>query len=566
MRLFRAAQMREADARAAALGIATAELMRRAGEAVARATLRRYPGTRLAVVLCGRGNNGGDGYVAASWLARHGLAVRLYELAGAGGEPGDAQDARRAYLSAGGVAEPLDERSAPEVLALLAEAGRDAPPVVIDALFGSGLNRPLAGWLAELVEGLGRGAPGEGRARVVSIDLPSGIAADLAQPIGPHARADLTVELAGHKPAALFYPARHAYGEVVLADIGIPEEVLASCSDVRLLRTEDVRAALPKGDPAGHKYDAGTVSVVAGSGRYLGAAELACRGAWRGGAGLVTLASAAQHPAAWPETIHERLDWRADAGGARAWPPAGLEPKRAAALVVGPGLAPAALEHLGEVLLWAPGPVVLDAAALEPTALGQALGEARRAAERGAGGRGPHVLTPHLGEARRLLEALDDAPAPELLERDPLAAAAQLAEAYGAVVVLKGPTTVIAAPGGSVAASTRGSPALASGGTGDVLAGLLGALLAKPARPAGPGRRPGYDADRDADHGANPGAGLGVEAAFRRVCAGVWLHGVAGELAAAELGASLVAGEVAERLPGAFAAARAGGAAEAPRW
>src|SRR5690606_19954290 len=206
---------------------------------------------------------------------------------------------------------------------------------------------------------------------------------------------------------------------------------------------------------------------------------------------------------AWPETILEPHAWES-----AAWPPPGLTPRRACACVVGPGLDEAALPRLPDLLAWAPGPVVLDAAALAPAALA-AAGDLSRA-----------VLTPHAGEAARLLggEA-------ELLERDPLAAAARLAERYAAIVVLKGPTSVIAAPDGRQAVSTRGAPALASGGTGDVLAGLLGALLAAPG---------------------------GGEAAFERVCLGVWAHGVAGELAAAERGYGLVASAVAARLAAAF--------------
>ena len=499
MRLYRAQQMRDADARAAAAGVPTARLMDAAGAAVAEALLERFPHARPVVVLCGSGNNGGDGFVAAKRLERRGIDVRLYELAGAGERPGDAAEARRAFRAAGGRAARLDAGSYREVLALLEAAhAKGQAPVVVDALFGIGLDRPLDGWLAELVAGLN-----DGRARVVAVDVPSGLDADLARPIGPHVRADLTVELAGHKPAALFYPARAAYGEARLADIGVPPEALEASSEVALLTPALVRRALPDHAPDAHKYQVGSVCVVAGSQRYLGAAELACRGAWRGGAGLVTLVARERLAGAWPETILEPHAWES-----AAWPPPGLTPRRAGACVVGPGLDEAALPRLPDLLAWAPGPVVLDAAALAPAALA-AAGDLSRA-----------VLTPHAGEAARLLggEA-------ELLERDPLAAAARLAERYAAIVVLKGPTSVIAAPDGRQAVSTRGAPALASGGTGDVLAGLLGALLAAPG---------------------------GGEAAFERVCLGVWAHGVAGELAAAERGYGLVASDVAERLPAAF--------------
>lgn len=510
MKLYSAAQMREADARAAAAGVPTSQLMDAAGAAVAEAVAQRYPAARRVVVLCGVGNNGGDGYVAAERLLRRGVSVQLFELTGAGDRPGDAADARRSYLAAGGHSQPLEAGTASELPALLARptGQADAAPVVIDALFGSGLNRPLTGWLGALAEGLA-----DSGARVVSVDVPSGLNADLAGPIGPHVRAHLTVELAGHKPAALFYPARAAYGETVLADIGIPAQVLEASGDIDILEAASVRDALPHRRPDDHKYGAGTVCVVAGSQRYLGAAELACRGAWRGGAGLVTQVGDHRHPAAWPETILEPHDWTQVANApSGAWPPPGLEAKRAQACVVGPGLEPRAARHLGAMLAWAPGPVVLDAGALEPAAI---AGCRQQLADAAA------LLTPHAGEAERLLADL----APEhsgLVRSDPLSAAAHLAQLLGAVVVLKGPTTVIAAPDGRRAVSTRGTPAMASGGTGDVLAGLLGALLAAPG---------------------------GAPSLFERARLGVWLHGVAGELAAASVGDALVASDLVATLP-----------------
>lgn len=506
MELFRASQMRAADAAAAAAGVPTADLMRAAGRAVARAVLRHYPGTRLVALLCGPGNNGGDGFVAALALQRLGVEVLVYELeAATDRQEGDAADARRDYLAAGGRAAPLTAATLPELLTRL-RPGSDRKPVLVDALLGTGLSRPVTGWLGQLLPALGAsGVP------VVAVDVPSGLRADHATVAGPHVRADLTVVLGGHKPAGLFYPARAAYGQIELADIGIPAQVLEEASHTRILTPAAVRGALVPLQPAGHKYTAGTVCVVAGSRRYRGAAELACRGAWRGGAGLVTLVADDRYPGGRPETILQPHDWRATAEGS-AWPPAGLRERQAAACVIGPGLDPLALPHLGAMLEWAQGAVVLDAAALQPEALAAAAPLLRGK---------PTVLTPHAGEAARLL-AEDEG---QLLDDDPLAAAALLAERQGAVVLLKGPTTVIASPSGRLAVSTRGHPAMATGGTGDVLAGLLGALLA----PAG-----------------------AAQQLFERVCLGAWLHGVAGELAARRLGRSLVASDVARRLPDAL--------------
>ncbi|MFA7459525.1 MAG: NAD(P)H-hydrate dehydratase [Trueperaceae bacterium] len=513
MKLYSAAQMRDADARAVTAGVPTERLMDAAGAGAARCLLEAFPRAQHVVLLCGRGNNGGDGYVAAGYLSARGVKVTLYELEGERAGTGDAAAARAAYVAAGGQPHSLTEhtyRSAlAQVEALAPGSGGQGDAVVIDALFGTGLSRPLAGWLGELVEGLApAGLP------VVSVDVPSGLNADLAEPTGPHVTADLTVELAGRKPASLFFPNRRAYGRCVLLDIGVPAAALEAASDVVILSAGHVAPLLPALDPAGHKYSAGTVCVVAGSPPYLGAAELACRAAWRGGAGLVTLTATERFGGAWPETVFRHLE-------PGAWPPAGLEARSAGAMVVGPGLAPASLPALPAMLAWAPGPVVLDAGALEPGALLAAGTQLREVTA---------VLTPHAGEAARLLEAASSDGATEhggaLVGRDPLHAAGLLAQLHGAVVVLKGPTTVVSHPDGRTAVSTRGAPAMATGGTGDVLAGLLGALLARRG---------------------------GAEHAFERACLAVWLHGRAGELAAKQLGESLVASDVVAYLPPALA-------------
>jgi len=485
MRLFSAAQMRAADAAAAAAGMPTLLLMEAAGRAVADAVRERFPAAHTILVLCGKGNNGGDGYVAARFLQGSGCAVEVLEMApDPAGE--DAAAARRALLAHGGAPAPLDDHRLAAAL--------ERCDVVVDALLGSGLDRPLRGALKAWVE---RVTASE--LPVVAVDVPSGVSADAPTPPGTHVRAALTVQLAGAKRASAFYPARSAFGDVLVVDIGIPRQVLEQASRVTLLDAATVAPWLPVRPADAHKYSAGTVLVVAGSERYLGAAELACRAAYRGGAGLVTLAASARAPSGWPEVVFEPLRWTdaspLDVVGA-------LDPKRAQVAVVGPGLDPAAVPWLPLLLPELAGAVVLDAGALEP---GAELQEAVRA-------HGRAVLTPHVGEAARLLahstgDVLDD----------PLAAAAALAERYAAVAVLKGASTVVAAPDGRLAVSTRGHPGMATGGTGDVLAGLLGALLT----------------------GGDP---------FERACVGVFLHGRAGERAAAERGAGLVANDVVEAL------------------
>lgn len=494
MKVYRAAAMQEADRIAPERGVPLARLMRHAGEGVARAAVREFPEVREWHVLTGPGNNGGDGWVCALELLKRGRPARVWNLPGGVPAPGPAAAARDAFLRAGGrIGEITDGTDFP----VPSRAG------VIDALFGSGLSRPLAGLAAAFVAELsGLAGP------VVAVDVPSGLVSDLALSPGPFLAADLTVALAGYKPAHLFEPARSACGRIVLLDIGFPEGLPDECSDIRLLSEASVAPFLPPPEPGGHKYGAGTVCLVAGSERYRGAAELAARGAWRSGAGLVTLVSDGVFSAAWPETIFEPHDWAAD------WPPPGLSSKRAAALVVGPGLDPAAGPALPAIASWAPGPLILDAAALEPGLLRrlQPLPQA-----------GPPVLTPHAGEAERLLQEF----LPEragLAQTDPLEAAAQLTAELGAITVLKGPATVIAGLNGELAVSDRGHPALATGGTGDVLAGVIGAVLAR-----------------------TPAA----ETAFHSVCAAVFLHGLAGELAAERNGTGLIAGDVAEALPAA---------------
>ncbi|MEJ2666245.1 MAG: NAD(P)H-hydrate dehydratase [Deinococcales bacterium] len=490
MRLFTAAQMRAADAAAADAGMPTQLLMEAAGRAVAEAVRERYPAAGNVLALCGKGNNGGDGYVAARFLAAAGVRVTVLELSA---EPStnDAATARRALTAHGLAPAPLDA-------AQLAEALTRAD-LVVDALLGSGLDRALHGALVEVVERVSRsGLP------VVAVDVPTGVSADASSPPGPHLPADLTVQLAGAKRASAFYPARAAFGASLVADIGIPAEVLEAASPVVLLDTKAVAAWAPRRAPDAHKYSAGTVLVVAGSERYLGAAELACRAAYRGGAGLVTLAAAARAPAGWPEVVFQPLSWQAQSPLAAL---DDLDAKRAQTLVVGPGLDPKALAWLPALLERSPVPTVLDAGALEPD----------RDVEAAARAHGRCAITPHVGEAGRLLGATSA----EVLA-DPVAAARELAERFQAVCALKLAGAAIAAPDGRTAVSTRGHPGMAVGGTGDVLSGLLGALL--------------FDGD-----------------AFERVCLGVFLHGRAGELAARANGLGLVADDVVAALPEAAA-------------
>jgi ADP-dependent NAD(P)H-hydrate dehydratase / NAD(P)H-hydrate epimerase len=495
MRFFRAEGLHAADRAAAEAGVPTYDLMLAAGRSIAAALRRRWPSARRVAALCGPGNNGGDGYVAARALGAAGLEVHVHELRA---EPttDDARRARRELLDAalGGVR---------------VTTGEDVPPltvgVVIDALFGSGLSRPLEGQAAAWIEALVAS-----RLPVLAIDVPSGVRADRAGLEGPVVRADLTVQLAGAVAASALAPARGAFGAWEVAPIGIPETILDAHAAGVLLEHADVRPRFgPRPDDL-HKYRSGAVLVVGGSRRYAGAVELAARGAYRGGAGLVTIAASERVPSAWPETIFEQLGDDTDVDTLLRE----IGPSRSGASVLGPGWQ-VGRERLERALRAAHGPVVLDAGGLAH--------DLRVVARE----RGDVVLTPHHGEAARLLEgaALKHDP-----HDDPLGAALALAEAWGAIVVLKGAGTVIADASGQVALCRNGLGAMATGGTGDVLAGVLGAMLAGP-DDAGGGR------DERVDR-------------FERVAAAVFLHATAGEQAGA-LGAGMVASDLADALPAA---------------
>lgn len=491
MRLFTAEQMRSADRAAIDAGVASVLLMEAAGRGVADMLRERWPDAGRILVLCGPGNNGGDGYVAARYLRLAGLEVAVLEMSS---EPSseDADRARRAWIGMGG--------STPAPLASDALAGwMPHADVVVDALLGSGLSRPLEGSLVDVVRILA-GAD----ATVLSVDVPTGVSADSAVPPGEHVHAAATAQLAGPKMSSALEPARGAYGAWRVVDIGIPRRVLDAASDVRLLDGVHAPAPAPARPADAHKYSVGTVLVVAGSERYLGAAELACRGAYRGGAGLVTLAAEARLPSGWPEIVFAPLAWDDD-------PLAAIEridPKRVGCLVVGPGLDPRAVPFLPELLRRREAPFVLDAGALAADA-------SLRSA---VASHGACLLTPHVGEAAALLHAGTR----EVLS-DPLAAAREIASGWRAVVALKGATTVIARPSGRASVSTTGHPGMATGGTGDVLAGVAGAALS-----AAAARTP--DAVADAAERA------------------VWRHGRAGELAAVRYGAGLTASDVADEV------------------
>lgn len=484
-------------------------LMEHAAQATLRACLRFGPlrGKRVKI-LCGVGNNGGDGTALARLVQRLGARPTVILAGDRGKVKGDAATNLRA-------AEGLGIRVLTGAPSEHSHAlGAD---LVVDALLGTGARGPVRGPALPWVEGL---VQRRGRFPVVSVDVPSGVPADGGVPEGPFVQADLTVCMGLPKPFAVCPVAREAAGDVAVARIGFPAAQLETL-DVRrrLLVSGEVSSGLPRFPAAAHKGGRGKVLVWAGSPGMEGAASLAARAALRAGAGMVQVlgppGGRAILQAALPEAMvlertAEVLSGRL--GGLLEW---------ADALVVGPGLGedPGGAEALVRVLGSFPGPVVVDADGL-------------RRVEGGCRWPGVRVLTPHPGEAARML---GERIGPSLPERE--AAAVQLARQAGAWVLLKGRFSVLAHPDG-VEVNPTGGPALATAGSGDVLAGTLGALLAA----------------RDVGGEASPSAG-----ALGRVRAGVYLHGLAGDLGAV----GSLAGELADGLVAARAAlADAGGGDE----
>ncbi|GAB4259305.1 MAG: NAD(P)H-hydrate dehydratase [Deferrisomatales bacterium] len=446
-------------------GLPGAVLMETAGRGVFERVWARYrrPAVRgPVVVVCGRGNNGGDGFVAARCLAHRGCAVTVYLLGALEAVRGDAAVHLGAYLGCGGRLE--------EVAAGSAQGAREAlrrAALVIDAVLGTGLTDEVRGAAAEAI-----GWMQEAAGPVVSVDIPSGVSSDTGRVCGAAVRADLTVTFAFPKRGHFVHPGAELTGRLEVVDIGVPPAALAAVPPTAYLLEDRDAAQAFRRPAAAHKGTFGHVVVFGGSPGKTGAAGLAAWGALRCGAGLATVA--------WPEGLsHPGLPLEvmtAPLPGGR-WDPAQWEAARPAAaraqaLVVGPGMGAAegAQGFLGR-LLGEPGPpAILDADALNLVARSPGLWKRRRREV---------VLTPHPGEAARLLGC----PVPQV-QGDRLAAVAQLAERFECPVVLKGAGTLIRAPGGPVWVVSRGNPGMATAGSGDVLSGVVGALAARGLAPA----------------------------------------------------------------------------------
>jgi NAD(P)H-hydrate epimerase len=467
-------QMAEADRLAIAGGIPGIALMENAGRAVANAVSRRWP-PRPVIVLCGPGNNGGDGFVAARLLAERGWPARVALLGTLAALRGDAAQAAARW-----------ERP----VAPLAPAALDGAALVVDGIFGAGLARPVDGAARAVVEAVGdQGLP------VVAIDVPSGVDGASGEVLGVAPRAAVTVTFFRKKPGHLLLPGRRLCGETVLEQIGIPDAVLDRIGpDTAANAPGWWLGAFPRPGPDSHKYNRGH-ALVAGGPVMTGAARLAARAAARLGAGLVTVAAPqtafAVYAGALTGIIVHPVEDLDEFGALLA------DARRNAALI-GPG-AGVGNETRDKTLavLGAGKRAVLDADAL--TSFSQDPGTLFDAI------RAPCVMTPHAGEFARLFDAAGSKP-----ER-----ARRAARQSGAVILLKGADTVIAAPDGRVAINTNAPPQLATAGSGDVLAGMVLGLLAQ-----------------------------GMEA-FTAAAAAVWVHGAAG----GRLGPGLVAEDLIDAVP-----------------
>jgi ADP-dependent NAD(P)H-hydrate dehydratase / NAD(P)H-hydrate epimerase len=483
-RVISAAEVRALDAASAGYGMPVSSLMENAGAYLAQVAQRLVSATGRLFYLCGPGNNGGDGLVAARHSAQHGRKV-LVELVGTLEQlQGDALRNCTALQAVGIGPAPITESPGPG-------------DVIVDCLFGTGLSRPADGAAAKAIDRIN--AWRAAGATVLAADVPSGLAADTGQTVGPAVRADATVTFGFLKRGLVLQPGAALAGDVHIADVGIPRACLGVLSEpgVYELEAADVLERLPAREAHGHKGTYGHVLVVGGGPGHTGAAALAAIGALRGGAGLVTVAAR-------PEQLAEISRHAPEIMGV-ALPglgPLGLSDVNALmdaldgkdALVFGPGLwrGEETGRLLGTLLEDAPCPTVLDADGLNVLVGHLDLLQKAKA---------ELLLTPHPGEFARLV---GKSPADVNLDR--LGNARAFALQHQLVLALKGSRTVVARDDGALFVCPTGNPGMATGGTGDVLAGLCGALIAQ-----------GLSAD---------------DAAL----VGVWVHGRAGDLAAQTTG------------------------------
>ncbi len=460
-------------------------------------------------ILCGKGNNGGDGLVIARYLHEEGYLVRVFLLGKKEQLKGEAAVNLKIAEKLGvPIVEVQDETGWFKAREYLI-----ACDLIIDALLGTGLKNELRGLIKEAVSFINETFPGF----VVAVDMPTGLGSETGYPLGDAVRADLTVTFGLPKIGQIIYPGAHYVGALEIIDIGIPPQVVATFNlKHHLVTSDDIRDILPPRPVDMHKGKAGHVLVIAGSPGKTGAATLACLGALRIGAGLVTLGVAKSLNPILEVKLTEAMTLPLPESegmflAPEAWDEIKTSGLRYKVVCFGPGLgtAPSIRKLLERIIIEAETPLVIDADGLNVLAQDLNILKERKV---------DIILTPHPGEMARLIKAS----VPEVL-RNKIEVSKELATEYGVIVVLKMARTLIATPDGEIFINSTGNPAMASGGVGDVLTGVIGGLLAQ------------------------------GESAKEAAILGVFLHGLAGDLWVEKNGGiGLLAQELANYLPKAW--------------
>lgn len=508
IKIVTAAQMQELDRRTITEArVPATTLMERAGTGIVSSLEERWGSVRgtMVTIVCGKGNNGGDGFVAARLLRRRHAKVRVLALASPTELSRDAATMYKRFVRGAGKSSVYPYTSKAQAQALL----RDSD-ILIDALLGTGLSSPVTGRYAEVIDCIN-----DAHRPVVAVDLPSGLHADTGAVLGRTVCASLTVTFG--LPKLGLYQGQgidHA-GEVAIVDIGIPSAYVdAVASRITLMTRTAVQAYLPRRRPSSHKGTFGHAGIIAGSVGKTGAAALAARAALRVGAGLVTVATPSSVNDVLEAKLLEAMTVPMPETKARTLARNALDRLVSfmavrTAIAIGPGLstAPETVELIQALTKQLDRPAVFDADALNAL-----TGRIARLASCKI----PPIITPHPGEMARL----EPEATPQTVNNDRLGIATRFARERGLFVVLKGARTVVARPDGAVAICPTGNPGMATAGTGDVLTGMMVGLLAQ--------GLPSWEA----------------------ACAATYLHGMAGDLAAAGKGqAGMIAGDLVEQIP-----------------
>jgi NAD(P)H-hydrate epimerase len=505
MKIVTSEQMRNIDRRAIReWGIPGVVLMENAAAAV-MAEMDRFFGGLAGLkvgIVCGKGNNGGDGLALARRLSIRGVPVRVALLAPVSAVSGEA----RTHLD---ILRKTDVELAPNASAGAVADIIEWSDIIVDAILGVGLSSPLAGKFRQVVETINAAS-----SPVVAVDIPTGINADTGEVMGAAIRADLTVTMALIKRGLILFPGAAYAGAVRVVDIGIPHEVVEKESiSLSLLGREFVWGMVRRRASDAHKGDFGHAMIIAGSVGKAGAAAMAAKAALRAGAGLVTVATPGsivpviqQHAAeAMCIPAGESIDGTIGMGAEDELVKAS---DRMTAVAIGPGLTthPETVQAVRSIVQRLTVPMVIDADAVNALAGSPAILKRAKA---------PVIITPHPGEMARLLGT-----SPDEVQKDRVGIAGKFAEKHGVTLVLKGAGTIVADPNGETFINATGNPGMATAGTGDVLTGMIAGLLAQ-----------GYPATQAA-------------------CLGVYLHGLAGDLAAKDkTEMAMIAGDVIEKIP-----------------